>query len=409
MLQSLKLVGVGPAPEMEMRFAPRLNVLTGDNGLGKSLFLETIWYVLTGNWAGMPAWPSADAIDARIEATSGAKKTGNYVAFSMEEQQWIYANLGPSNRALSMSVRVDGSVAIWDPIANGGYLRGQQNGLVLSSQEILDGKQDKSFRGLVEDIVTWQGRPKESAGGVAFRALSQMLETVSPNPEAGETIRIATPRRIFVKDKREFPTINFGYGDTPIVHASAGMQRVISLTYALVWAWQEHIAMCQLVKKKPVKHIVFLMDEVENHLHPEWQRRILPALLKVLESLGEGMHVQMHVTTHSPMVLASLEPHWDNQRDELFHFALKEGKVVLNSEELITRGDATRWLTSPIFGLDWARSVEAEKALDDARAVMRGEEPRHFKTPEEIDLELKRTLPGQDPFWPRWRIYMGDA
>jgi hypothetical protein len=52
MLQSLKLVGVGPAPEMEMRFAPRLNVLTGDNGLGKSLFLETIWYVLTGNWAG---------------------------------------------------------------------------------------------------------------------------------------------------------------------------------------------------------------------------------------------------------------------------------------------------------------------------------------------------------------------
>ena len=120
------------------------------------------------------------------------------------------------------------------------------------------------------------------------------------------------------------------------------------------------------------------------------------------------MHVQMHVTTHSPMVLASLEPHWKNELDQLFLFALKEGKVVLDSEDLITRGDASQWLKSRVFHLQSARSIEAERAMDDARAVMRGEEPKYFKGPDEIDSELERTLPGQDPFWPRWLVFMGD-
>ncbi len=409
MLRSLKLVGVGPAPEMEMQFAPRLNVLTGDNGLGKSLFLETIWYVLTGNWAGMPAWPRQEATQARIDAHFGKNTSGDQAIFSIERQQWLYPEQRHINRGLIISARVDGSVAIWDPIATGGYLRAQQNGYVLTPQEILDGKQDKSFRGLVDDIVTWQWRPSESPDGVAFRMLSDVLETISPNPDAKEIIRISKPIRLFVHDKREFPTINYGYGDTPLVHASAGMQRIISLAYTIVWAWQEHIAMCQLVRKNPVKNLVFLMDEVENHLHPEWQRRILPALLKVLESLGEGMQVQMHVTTHSPMVLASLEPHWDNKRDELFHFALKEGKVVLESTELGRWGTASRWLQSRTFGLHADRSIEAERAMEDANALMRGDEPKYFKTPEEIDKELERTLWDQDPFWARWATYMGKS
>jgi hypothetical protein len=185
------------------------------------------------------------------------------------------------------------------------------------------------------------------------------------------------------------------------------MQRIISLAYLITWAWHEHVEEARVSKEKPVKNLVFLMDEVENHLHPEWQRRILPALLKVLESLGDGMQVQMHVTTHSPLVLASLEPHWDDKRDQLFHFALKDRKVVLDSEELGRWGTASRWLKSRVFGLTADRSIEAERAMNDANAYMRGEEPTYFKTPEEVDKELERTLWDQDPFWARWMTFMG--
>lgn len=47
MLDSLQLQNVGPAPQMRMEFAPRLNLITGDNGLGKSFLLDVAWWALT--------------------------------------------------------------------------------------------------------------------------------------------------------------------------------------------------------------------------------------------------------------------------------------------------------------------------------------------------------------------------
>ena len=41
-----------------------------------------------------------------------------------------------------------------------------------------------------------------------------------------------------------------------------------------------------------------LIDEIENHLHPTWQRRVIPALLKYFPGL------QIFATTHSPFVVA---------------------------------------------------------------------------------------------------------
>ena len=45
---------------------------------------------------------------------------------------------------------------------------------------------------------------------------------------------------------------------------------------------------------------VALVDEIDLHLHPEWQRVVLPKLAKALPSM------QFIVTTHSPLVVASL-------------------------------------------------------------------------------------------------------
>jgi DNA repair exonuclease SbcCD ATPase subunit len=48
MLQILHLKNVGPAPEMYLHFGLRLNIITGDNGLGKSFILDVVWWALTG-------------------------------------------------------------------------------------------------------------------------------------------------------------------------------------------------------------------------------------------------------------------------------------------------------------------------------------------------------------------------
>ena len=49
------------------------------------------------------------------------------------------------------------------------------------------------------------------------------------------------------------------------------------------------------------KPAILLIDEIENHLHPTWQRRVIPAFLEHFPGL------QIFATTHSPFVVAGLK------------------------------------------------------------------------------------------------------
>ncbi len=49
------------------------------------------------------------------------------------------------------------------------------------------------------------------------------------------------------------------------------------------------------------KPAILLIDEIENHLHPTWQRRVIPAPLEHFPGL------QIFATTHSPFVVAGLK------------------------------------------------------------------------------------------------------
>ena len=52
MLNQLKLHYVGPSEDLEAEFGSRLNVLLGDNSLGKTFLLDVAWWALTRTWAG---------------------------------------------------------------------------------------------------------------------------------------------------------------------------------------------------------------------------------------------------------------------------------------------------------------------------------------------------------------------
>ncbi len=57
----------------------------------------------------------------------------------------------------------------------------------------------------------------------------------------------------------------------------------------------------QFEKDWQQKPAILLIDEIENHLHPTWQRRVIPALLEHFPGL------QIFATTHSPFVVAGLK------------------------------------------------------------------------------------------------------
>jgi hypothetical protein len=148
-----------------------------------------------------------------------------------------------------------------------------------------------------------------------------------------------------------------------------------------------------------------LVDEIEAHLHPKWQRTILPAHLQIADGLRAKVQVQVLAATHSPLVLASLEPLFDEARDRLFWFDLREGAVHFKLYPWAKQGDVMGWLTSPIFGLKEARSREAEVVLGAAEAYMAnqtGKLPEGLQTQDAIEQEMHRVLPGDDLIWSRW-------
>ena len=114
--------------------------------------------------------------------------------------------------------------------------------------------------------------------------------------------------RIRLDDVRDMPTIQMPYNSkVALAHASSGIRRVLALAYLLVWAWEEHKLAAQLLHEETAASVVFLIDEIEAHLHPRWQRQIVLSVLKVIKSLRKEANVQLITTTHAPLVMASIE------------------------------------------------------------------------------------------------------
>ncbi|WP_255916947.1 MULTISPECIES: AAA family ATPase [unclassified Pseudomonas] len=202
------------------------------------------------------------------------------------------------------------------------------------------------------------------------------------------------------------------YGqDVPLTQASAGMRRIAALAYLLVWTWREHQLAYERYRVPPAREIIFLIDEIECHLHPRWQRRIVPALLNVMSALTgtREVPVQLLAATHSPLVLASVEPEFDDNRDCIWDFDLVGTEVHASLFPYSRKGDVNAWLSSEVFNLKAPSSVPAEEVLERARAFLRevASQPTPLtaeqqSTLAEIDSALRGSLNDVDFFWIRW-------
>lgn len=410
MLKYLKLNQVGLAPELRIDWAERINLIAGDNGLGKSFLLDLAWWALTRTWAGPVALPAASSKKASIEyVVQGKSKTAAPMvsAFNRADQSWPLSQARPTMPGIVVYIRIDGGFSVWDPARN--YWRtdpGRPAAYHFATAEVWNGLDINGQRvceGLERDWVNWQEGRKPQ-----FAALEAVLRVLSP---PNEPLTAGPPQRLFVGEGRDRPTLLIGAQTVPVALASAGVRRMLALAYFLVWAWHEHHVAAQLLGKQAENRVVILFDEPETHLHPRWQRTVLPSLLAAIDVLQaqSGTAPQLLVATHSPLVAASLEPMFDASQDDLIHLSLQHGRVVADQGGWATQGDATNWLVSETFGLEQARSVEAEQAIEAAEALMRGEPmpQQGLTTTAEIHAALQRLLPAGDPFWPRWLVQTG--
>lgn len=418
MLRKLVLHGVGPAMDLALDpVAPRLNLLTGDNGLGKSFLLEAAWWALTHAWHETPAVPSVPdaAIESSFDGDEGLR------AFKSEwlpdAQVWDREIFPPPNPGLVMYARVDGSFSVWDPARNGRQYLRQDGGKAssplayqFSASDVLWGlkrrvqvagqwREQTLCLGLIDEWREWQ-----RAADPRFELLRRLLAALGPGDQALEPGELVRPS---LDDVRELPTIRMPYGqDVPVTYAPAGVRRMCMLAYLLAWAMSEHEAESKRRQRAPSDQVMMLVDEVETHLHPRWQLTVLPSLLAALQGWRERQppEVQVIVTTHSPLVLTSIEPLFDPSKDALWKLDLVEGEVKIERDTWRKRGDALMWLESDVFDETRPISREARAAMDEAAVLMASESTSQERA-DELHIRLRRVLADTDPFWLNWRSW----
>ena len=168
-----------------------------------------------------------------------------------------------------------------------------------------------------------------------------------------DDIRFPTPEDVDAGPRVEFHT---PYGWVPI--------RQLGLGYKTLIAWMVDFA-SRLFERYPespnplAEPAVCLVDEIDLHLHPKWQRTIMQYLTE------RFTNTQFIVTAHSPLIVQAAT-------DANIAILRREGDhvVIDQSFKAIHGWRIDQVLTSDLFGLESARPPALDKALRDRKKIL---------------------------------------
>lgn len=134
------------------------------------------------------------------------------------------------------------------------------------------------------------------------------------------------------------------------ISLSDGFRSILALTGDLIWRLIEAFP----DSKFPLEEQgVVLIDELDIHLHPTWQRSIAGLLRKTFP------HLQFIMATHSPLVAAGAGI------DALtYRFYKKDGKTIVDEIKNISAKSVDDILKSDAFGLVSTFSEETQQQID---------------------------------------------
>lgn len=210
----------------------------------------------------------------------------------------------------------------------------------------------------------------------SVRTLIDTIASVASDITDGFRVKF---RGIGEDDNGLFPQFETPDGNVPLNALSQGTQSIIQWVAHFLLRYAQYYAYPRALEKKPE---VLIIDEIDAHLHPSWQRRIIPTLISHFPNL------QIFCSTHSPLMLAGLKEGQVQllKRDE-------KGKVTVTRNET----DIIGWSADEILRnyLD----VESPTDLGTVQHLERLQELRRKDTlsrEEAAELEELRNTVSQD-------------
>ena len=151
-----------------------------------------------------------------------------------------------------------------------------------------------SDEGIVQKIVDWDYQSYRRQQPAA-RDIVQWVGTMASEITEGFPIEF---KGVGEDQRGLFPQFGTLDGDVPLDVLSQGTQSMIQWLAQLLIGYAEFYDYPVDLAEKPG---ILIIDEIDAHLHPSWQRRIIPALTNHFPNL------QIFCSTHSPLMLAGLK------------------------------------------------------------------------------------------------------
>ena len=326
-ITNVSFTNVGPFDEIEFAFDPQVNVFTGPNNSGKSSALWVLGELLIYPFtmpakmlrADSPHWSlkyssteGTQSIEGNLPSEPGPMKSAyealGYTCFIPAQRH------GTNFRSAGPSVSLDTEARLRAELDH--VARERPDDLrAFRSEQLLNnmwsGKQSEdadltrrrkllltdtslvSDESVIQKIVDLdyaayrEGRPE-------MRAIVDKVGSLVSEITEGFQINFLGVGK---DNNGLYPQFGTPDGTMPLNVLSQGTQSVIQCLARFLIGYAEYYDFPPDIEEKPG---IVIIDEIDAHLHPSWQRRVIPTLTQYFPKL------QIFCSTHSPMLLAGL-------------------------------------------------------------------------------------------------------
>jgi hypothetical protein len=344
--------------EIDIRFHPRLTVLTGANASGKTTLLNLLsqhfnWFI---QYLGVPVRSSSLSQQWQVDLHDTDQTTttigqlaytdgptspilvhggAGYPTYHLEirDQKLVPGIFISSHRALSeyqplqsLPSHFSSSEMLLDQFVSEvrNRLTGYQSGRtpLYQMKEALVaaavfGEGGRAVERNAEAAATWDG-------------FQEVLSSLLPKSLGFKGLRVRAPEVLIVSEGGEFL----------IDAVSGGVSAIMELAWQIFLTSRNHSA------------FTVCIDEPENHLHPSLQRSLIPSLLAAFPGLS------FIVATHSPFIVTAVPDSavyvLDYEEDAVFSRLLDMVSKSTTSDETLRR----------VLGMDTTAPLWVEKAVD---------------------------------------------
>ncbi len=344
-LKAFEWRGVSLFEDGGYRFAPRVNVLLGKNGYGKTLLFRSLTAMLQrdGDYSGL-LFPSADRPSPDTSSGSPSRmrvevtRDGDTEAIVRDATYFEDAGIQPvgkipmlaipDSRFLNRTRRaVSGAASTSEPLARGGA----RNYLT-----------QEPFENVVQDLLTQLCLDYLEPGGIKGatkfdRQIFRLVEEVVGELTEDNEFRFVDIQRVgtsgFEILVRSGGTQNAAI---PIQAASQGTLSIVAI-FGLIYSFLHSLWPELSEDKVSSGSAIVLIDEIDAHLHPSWQQKILRMLTRRFPN------VQFIVSAHSPVIVAGCDQGEVSvlrrrpDRGKFYVDTLQEDFLGANAQELYER------------------------------------------------------------------------